>query len=103
MQPFDIFQAEHEFKDCHDPRPWLVIRPANTDGLVACFPISGEDYSGRAYQIRKEHPDFNATGLNKTCYIHDESSYDVPIAAFKKHRGALTNKLLGEFKAHAGF
>ena len=101
MQPFDIAYATFTWKNCDDMRPWLVVE-CTPDGSCNCFPISGQDYGGDAFKVDQGDPDFPATGLTKTCYIHDQRFYAVSITAFGKCKGVLTGQLLTRFLAHAG-
>jgi len=101
MRPFEIYNAAAEFKGCTDLRPWLIVQQ-RTPELFACFPISGENYSGIGFQLQSDHPDFGATGLQKTCYILDEALFELPISAFKRRRGKLAGELLVLFKEYAG-
>jgi hypothetical protein len=101
MQPFDIFTAEFLWKGCNDMRPWLVVEHAPTGG-INCFPISGQDYGQHAFRLDQSDPDFPATGLSKTCYIHDERLYCLPAASFQSRRGFLKGALLVRFLEAAG-
>ena len=101
MQPFDIFYAEFPWKGCNDRRPWLIVE-ANADGCFNCFPISGQDYGGSVFKLDQADSGFAATGLAKTCYIHDEKFYSLPATSFSKHKGILTGQLLVGFLNYAG-
>jgi hypothetical protein len=101
MQPFDIFFAEFQWKGCNDRRPWLIVELI-TDGCFDCFPISGQDYGGTAFGLDQTHPDFAATGLSKSCFIHDERFYRLTSACLKRRKGVLTGQLLTLFLKHAG-
>ena len=83
-------------------RPWLVIE-VRADGLVDCFPVSSQCYGADCFSLDQGHADFPATGLKKSCYIHDAHIFSIPVGDFGKRRGALTNELLSEFKQYAGF
>ena len=101
MNPFDIVYAEFRWKGCDDRRPWLIVE-SSPNGCFNCFPISGQDYTGYAFRIDQDDPDFGATGLTKTCYIHDETFYSLPATSFRKAKGVLTGQLLARFLVHAG-
>lgn len=101
MDSFDIYDAEHRFKDCADRRPWLIIEHRD-NFQIACFPISGERYGDFGFYLDPHHPDFAVTGLSKACYILDERLYEVPLMGFRKFRGRLANVLLAEFRRYAG-
>ena len=101
MQPFDIYNAVFEWQGCQDMRPWLVvdIRP---EGVVGCLPIASQAYGGSSFFLDSADRDFPATGLKKSCHIHDSHIYDIPAANFRKRRGALTGELLQAFREYAG-
>jgi hypothetical protein len=100
MEPFDIFTADWPFKKSDDIRPWLIVE--SRGDLIACYPISGENYSGIGFELRKDHKDFPATGLKKRCYILNDYIFDIPLAVFKKHRGQLQNEFLKAFREYDG-
>jgi len=101
MQPFEILLAEFEWKGCKDTRPWLVIEKTE-EGHFNCFPISGQDYQSVGFRLDSTDPDFPATGLRKTCYIHDETLYSLPPSSFRDHKGSLRGALLARFLDAAG-
>jgi hypothetical protein len=101
MHPFDIFYAEFQWKGCNDRRPWLIVETV-PNGCFNCFPISTQDYEGNAFKLDQADSDFAATGLTKTCYIHDGPFYSLPATSFKKRKGVLTGQLLALFLDHAG-
>jgi hypothetical protein len=102
MLPFEIFTAEFQWKGCKDVRPWLIVEQAPDGRCFNCFPISGEDYSGGAFRLDQADKEFPATGLSKTCYIHDERFYSLPDASFRNRKGMLGGALLLRFLEAAG-
>jgi hypothetical protein len=101
MQPFDIFAANFPWKGCNDIRPWLIVEHL-PDGEVNCLPISSQDYGQRAFRLDQLEPDFAATGLSRTCFIHDEELLRLPAASFLNRKGLLRGDLLARFLKAAG-
>lgn len=101
MRPYEIYNATFMWRNCADMRPWLIIGP-DMDGLIDCFPISGENYYGSCYELNIGHPDFAATGLTKSCYVHYVSNVQVPKTAFAKRRGELKGDMLASFIEASG-
>jgi hypothetical protein len=77
----------------------IDVRP---NGTAGCFPISGECYADSCFPWPINDPDLPATGLKKTCYIHDERIFDLEPDEFRSGRGVLTGRLLAEFRKFAG-
>ncbi len=102
MRRFDIFNATFSWNGCEDTRPWLVL-DVRRDGLVDCFPISSQCYSSDYFCLDMGHDDFAATGLKKSCYIHDSHIISIPEGNFGKKRGSLVGSLLSEFREYSGF
>lgn len=101
MNRFDIHDGVHPFGNCRDRRPWLIVDVLG-DGKCNCFPISGENYSDKGFPIPREHPDFAATGLKKSCFIHDETKFCLSSDEIKARRGVLSGSLLHAFCEYAG-
>lgn len=101
MRPLEIFNAQFQWNDCNDERPWLLVEK-RANGCWHCFPISGKDYGGNEFKIEANDPHFAVTGLTKTCYIHHERFYEIPPSVFGKHRGALEGELLASFLRASG-
>lgn len=102
MRRFDIYNAAVEWKDCRDDRPWLVVELRCGGEVAACFPFSGEDYTGISFPVHSSHADFEATGLAKSCYIYDESFVELSTSSLTRFRGKLAGALLASFREHAG-
>jgi hypothetical protein len=66
------------------------------------FPISGQAYRGTPFFISDEDSDFPATGLKKSCFIHDEKIIELSLDVFIKRRGQLAGDLLARFRSHSG-
>lgn len=101
MHLHEIHDAKHLFKDCNDPRPWLVVEIREGD-VRGCFPIASEPYGDSAFFLSMEHADFHHTGLTKECYIIDTHFFELDVAESIKLRGVLAGDLLEEFLAFAG-
>ena len=101
MAEFDIYNAKFSWHGCDDVRPWLIIqfRPNNVYG---CVPIESECYGGQCFFISDADPDFTATGLKKSCYVHDERIYDLPAVSLRAKRGRLKDDLLDRFRKFSG-
>ena len=101
MQPFDIYQAAHRWLNCDDARPWLIVE-VRAQGVYGSFPISGQCYGGNCFEISSSHENFAATGLSKSCFIHDQYIVELRANQFLRRRGALTGSMLAEFRRFAG-
>ncbi len=100
--PYEIHYAKKQWKRCEDERPWLIVdsRGRNKYG---CFPISAHRYEQTGcFEVSIDHPDFGATNLTKTCFIHYMSIVELDESNFRRQKGILTGALLDEFKNEAG-
>jgi hypothetical protein len=70
MNAFDIYLANHSWKNSVDARPFVLVS-ALPNGDWKCFPISKQDYDGHPFEVLDSDPDFKATGLRMTSYIYD--------------------------------
>jgi hypothetical protein len=102
MKRFDIFNATFRWNGCADMRPWLIL-DVRGDGCVDCFPISTQCYNADCFSLDMGHEDFPATGLRKSCYIHDSHIIGIPLANFAVQRGSLVGELLNEFRLYSGY
>jgi hypothetical protein len=101
VRPYEIYYAKHRWRGCDDPRPWVIVE-CRPNGLLECFPISGECYDGECFPMYGTHPDFAATGLAKDSYIHDKYLIELEPNEFLRRKGELTGNLLAEFRKYAG-
>ena len=101
MEPFDIWLAKLTWNNCSDARPWLIVDQWQ-EHILGCFPITSQCYEGSCFLISSEHPDFEATGLPHTSFIHDERIYQLHEKMFIRHFGLLHGNLLQEFRNFAG-
>jgi hypothetical protein len=101
MQVWEIYNAIEPWHGCADMRPWLVVE-VRPFGLYGCFPFSSECYGGSCFEISHSHPDFAATGLTKSCFIQDSHIIELSSQRFSRRRGALTGRLLADFRAFSG-
>lgn len=101
MQVFQIFYGQMTWKGCPDRRPFLIVE-CDDEGVVRCFPISGECYQADAFFLDSNDPDFAATGLAKSCYIHDECFYELHCSALQEYKGVLQGDLLRRFLSSSG-
>ena len=101
MRPYEIYFAKVTWKGCPDERPWVIVEQLPND-LFGCFPISGSCYGESCFPVDESHPDFAATGLTKTSYIHDASVIDLHVSRFNRRKGELTNELLADFLDFTG-
>jgi hypothetical protein len=101
MNRFDIYDAQIEWGGCPDRRPWLIVE-APAGNRVGCFPISGQAYRGTPFFISASDADFKATGLKKSCFVHDERIVELSLDVLIKYRGRLENDLLRRFRAQSG-
>lgn len=101
MRPYQIYYAKVIWHGCEDERPWLIVRDLG-QGIFGCFPISGSCYGRSCFPIDSAHPDFAATGLKKSCFIHDDVIIKLRAESLKRYKGELTGELLAEFLSFSG-
>ncbi len=110
---YDIYDMVLHFRQSEGARPWVVVEnpaPSFRDPsqvVVTAMPISTKfDLRNDAtdFTIWEEHPDFEETGLDCTCYVAGRYPTSVPTEAFDRAdwRGRLTGELLEEFRAWLG-
>src|SRR5271154_2764161 len=102
MKRFDIYDAQVIWGGCEDRRPWLIVEIVVEGKVFGCFPISGQSYRGTAFYISKDDADFGATGLSKSCYIHDSHIIELKAEDLIKRRGRLEKDLLARFRDFSG-
>src|SRR5271169_5754898 len=100
MNRFDIYDAQFNWAGCDDRRPWLIVELPSR-GRVGCLPISGQSYRSTPFFISTGDPDFPATGLKKSCFVHDEKIIELSVDLLIKRRGRLEGGLLANFRAHS--
>ena len=100
MQPWEIWWGQTRWKDCADRRPWLIV-DCRPDDAFGCFPISTKSYGDPAFELSADHPDFAATGLKRTCFIHDLHIIELHAAELHKRSGTLGGQLRDQFRAYA--
>ncbi|MBI4569883.1 MAG: hypothetical protein HY719_15935 [Planctomycetes bacterium] len=102
MERHEIWYARVTWNDCPDERPWLIMEQRGE--TFCCFPVSGQCYRREeCFFLDVDHPDFKATGLTKSCYIHFVSLFELPHDVFSRRKGRLEGKLLQRFLEEAGF
>jgi hypothetical protein len=101
MQRFEIYNAEVQWHGCADMRPWLIVE-IRSPGVLGCFPIASQCYDGNCFPIDSEGADFTATGLTKSCFIHDTHIIEIPVAQLRRYRGRLEGQLLADFLDFSG-
>ena len=103
MQLFEVYNAKYTWMNCDDTRPWIVVDMSIAqDGLIGCFPLSGQCYYGDCFLVEQRHDDFPYTGLSKSCYVHDQRVLDLPFECFSLKRGDFRNNLLLDFRRYSG-
>jgi len=103
VKPFEIYSGTHDFNGCADERPWLIF-DSRQDNIFGCFPISTKNYRDEpAVWLDPDHADFQATGLNRGCYILVERIMELGGDELRRYRGILTNDLLGAFYDASGY
>ena len=101
MQCFEIYNGGVRWNGCDDIRPWLVVEIRSAQ-LVGCFPIASQCYGGNCFPINSDDPDFRATGLTKSCFIHDTHIIEVPVTQLLRCRGRLEGQMLTDFLEFSG-
>jgi hypothetical protein len=101
MQRFDIHNAEAQWHGCSDVRPWLIVEIRSAD-VVGCFPIASQCYDGNGFPIDSNNADFAATGLTRSCFVHDTHIIEIPVARIGCRRGRLQGQLLKDFLDFSG-
>ncbi|MDB5295611.1 MAG: hypothetical protein JWO31_1594 [Phycisphaerales bacterium] len=105
MDPFDICWAKFFWRREVKARPWLLIRIDHEDPRHwLCLAISTKDYDSNPFEVAKDDPDFEATGLADTSYIYDGDPFvRIPRESLNPPCGWLSKGLLERFKKSAGF
>jgi hypothetical protein len=103
MEPYEVWDAAVPWQDSHDRRPWVIVDSRAPD-LYGCFPMSGQAYDPSLcpFMLDPEHPDFQATGLTKKCYVMVSRIHELSSDAFLSRRGKLVGDLLDAFLDAAG-
>jgi hypothetical protein len=101
MAPFDIYIAKRKWRNSDADRPWLFVRPTVVGWLS--FAISTKDYDSNPFEVREDHSDFPATGLDVTSYIYEAESFtEVRADQLLKRLGRLEGDLLDSFLDYSG-
>lgn len=101
MRPFEIYFAQVPWKGCLDERPWLIVEVL-PGGALGAFPISSQSYGDSCFPLDATHPDFPATGLARSCFVHDGSIIELRPEWLRRRKGELTGALLAEFRRYSG-
>ncbi|MCX5662184.1 MAG: hypothetical protein NTW19_21105 [Planctomycetota bacterium] len=101
MRPFEIHNVDRVWRNCADQRPYVIV-DVRAGGVFGCFSISGQCYAGDCFHIAHDHPDFPATGLSKSCFVHYALVIEVKAAEFRRARGRISGQMLGDFIREAG-
>ena len=101
MQRFEIYNAEVQWNGCADMRPWLIVE-VRANGVLGAFPIASQCYSGNCFPIESDGPGFAATGLSKSCFIHDTHIIELDASRIGRYRGRLEGQLLADFLEFSG-
>lgn len=104
VQLLDVYFLEIQFRKCNDPRPCIVIHLGN--GKVAALALissaTGLARPGYDFEISDQHPDFAATGLDRTSYVVCDKIVDVEMSKLTEYVGRFENRLAVEFKKWLG-
>lgn len=96
MRPFEIYYAKVLWGGCFDERPWLIVQLL-PGGFLGCFPISGQCYSNSCFYLDSTHPGFPATGLTKSCFIHDSHIIRLSNDQLLRRRGRFAGSTFDRF------
>ncbi len=99
-EPLEIYQARARWGHSTDPRPCIVLDPPVGDTVTVALISSEMDLYSPSMHFRmdKEHPDFAASGLNKTCYVAGDMIREIKIANLLRRRGRLEGELAAAFR-----
>ena len=101
MAPFDIYIATRKWRNSDSDRPWLLIRPTAVGWLA--FAISTKDYDSNPFEIRRDDPDFPATGLTDTSYVYEAETFtELRTELLQKRLGRIEGNLLKAFLKYSG-
>lgn len=103
-QVLDIYFLEVKFRKCNDPRPCIVIHlgAGRVAALAMISSASGLARPGYDFEIRDDHPDFPATGLDRTSYVVCDKIVEVDVSRLTEYVGRFENRLAEEFKKWMG-
>lgn len=101
-QPNEIYWVTLRWRDCEDRRPCVVLDPPDLAGKVTVALVSGQMdlYKGKPFHflIRKDDPDFGATGLGGTSYVAGDELDEVDVGALEGEPGRLEGELAAAFR-----
>jgi hypothetical protein len=101
MAPFDIYIAKRKWRNSDADRPWLLVRQTPVGWLS--FAISTKDYDSDPFEVRDDHSDFAATGLDQTSYVYEAESFtEIRSDCLLKRLGRLQGGLLDSFLDYSG-
>ncbi|GMV81384.1 MAG: hypothetical protein AMXMBFR7_25680 [Planctomycetota bacterium] len=92
----DVWLCNIPFRNCTDPRPWVVVEANPPHYKVV--PLSASDLrTSWDFPIEMSHPNFRVTGLARDSFAILELQ-DVGQADFMKWKGRLEGQLAIEFE-----
>lgn len=102
MHPFEIHYAKTAWKNCPDERPWVIV-DVRGKGVYGCFPLSSFNYGNApCFWIDEEDPDFLATKLTRSCFVHYDSIIELADSDFTRQKGEIEGDMLSRFRDEAG-
>ena len=94
---YQIVLYRFPLKEVEYPRPCVIVQIAK-DGTLAILPISTKTYGNdEKFAIHIDHPDFAATGLTDTSYVHGFPVLDIPPSWVLKTLGTLKGDMKKKF------
>lgn len=105
LQPKEIYLAKLKVGYSTYPRPCVITKLLTVDLVEVAAISSALDLYDPLTDllIENSHPDFSATGLQKTSYIYGKQFYDIRTTVLsKKRRGLLKGDLAKAFDKWLG-
>lgn len=102
-KPYEVYLVRVRLRQSYDYRPCIVIDKIR--GSASCVMlVSSSDLfrHGQDFLIRKDHPDFSATGLKKTSFAMGDQIRNLPATELDERLGQLEGELEREFEKWLG-
>jgi mRNA-degrading endonuclease toxin of MazEF toxin-antitoxin module len=100
-----IYLALIRLEDCNDERPCVVLSESSGENRILIAPISAQmDLFSPLlhFKIEKDHPDFKATGLNRTSYVMGNKLREIDSSDFIARLGKLDGDMAKRFQDWIG-
>lgn len=103
-RPLEVYQIRARYRNSWDPRPCVVLDPPLGDTVSVALVSGAMDLydSTVHFLIEQDHPDFPATGLQRTSYVAGDMIVEAEIGSLLRKRGQLEGELGAAFRKWIG-